>query len=86
MRPGFATPNHRAAASFDAYSHIDGVTRRTRWEMRPSGMRARFGGAESALGDHALAAELRSLGRPRRAVISASVARPAMAFDDVVAI
>ncbi|MGW4089554.1 acetoacetate decarboxylase family protein [Nocardia sp. NPDC004750] len=87
VRPGFATPNGRAAASsFDAYSHIDGVTRCTRWEMRPSGMRARFGGAELTLGDHAIAAELRSLGLPRRASMSSSVSRLAMTFEDAISI
>ncbi|WP_067808766.1 acetoacetate decarboxylase family protein [Nocardia beijingensis] len=87
VRPGFATPNGRAAASsFDAYSHIDGVTRCTRWEMRPSGMRARLGGAELTLGEHAIAAELRSLGLPRRALMSSSVARLAMTFEDAIVI
>lgn len=87
MRPGFATPNGRAAASsFDAYSHIDGVTRCTRWEMRPSGMRARVGGAELKLGDHEIAAELRSLGLPRRALMSSSVARLAMTFENAIVI
>ncbi len=87
VRPGFATPNGRAAASsFDAYSHIDGVTRCTRWEMRPSGMRARVGGAELKLGDHEIAAELRSLGLPRRALMSSSVARLAMTFENAIVI
>lgn len=87
VRRGFATPRRRAAgSSFDAYSHIDGVTRCTRWEMRPSGMRARFGGAELTLGEHAIAAELRSLGLPRRALMSSSVGRLAMTFEDAIAI
>ncbi len=87
LRPGFSTPNGRAtASSFDAYSHIDGVTRCTRWEMQPSGMRARLGGATLKLGDHEIAAELRSLGLPRRALMSSSVSRLAMTFEDAIAI
>ncbi|MEU2038397.1 acetoacetate decarboxylase family protein [Nocardia niwae] len=87
VRPGFATPNRGAAgSSFDAYSHIDGVTRCTRWEMRPSGMRARLGGAQLTLGDHEIAAELRSIGLPRRALMSSSVSRLAMTFDDATAL
>ncbi|MFI9409551.1 acetoacetate decarboxylase family protein [Nocardia gamkensis] len=86
IRPGFATPNRATGSSFDAYSHIDGVTRCTRWEMRPSGMRARFGGAELTLGDHEIAAELRSIGLPKCAVMSSSVSRLAMTFEDAIAV
>ncbi|WP_159838782.1 acetoacetate decarboxylase family protein [Nocardia sp. CY41] len=86
VRPGFAAPNRGAASSFDAYSHIEGVTRCTRWQMRPSGMRARLGGARLTLGDHEIAAELRSLGLPRRALMSSSVSRLAMTFEDATAI
>ncbi len=74
VRPGLPTPMRRSAgASFDAYSHIGGVTRCTRWEMAPAGMRARLGGAELVLGDHPWAGELASLGLPRRAISASSV-------------
>ncbi|WP_330229398.1 acetoacetate decarboxylase family protein [Nocardia sp. NBC_00508] len=87
VRPGFVTPAGRApASSLDAYSHIDGITRCTRWQMRPSGMRARFGGAKLTLGDHPIAEELRSIGLPRRALMSSAVPRLAMTFEDAVAI
>jgi hypothetical protein len=49
-------------------------------------MRARFGGAELTLGDHEIAAELRSLGLPKRAVMSSSVSRLAMTFEDAIAV
>ncbi|MCZ9328364.1 acetoacetate decarboxylase family protein [Nocardia farcinica] len=87
VRPGLPTPLRRGAgASFDAYSHIDGVTRCTRWEMAPTGMRARPGGAELVLGDHPWAAELASLGLPRRAVSASTVERLAMVFEDAVVV
>ncbi|WP_040780657.1 acetoacetate decarboxylase family protein [Nocardia pneumoniae] len=87
VRPGLRTPGGRAtASSFDAYSHIDGVTRCTRWRMRPAGMRARFGGAELTLGEHPIAEELRSIGLPRRALMSSAVSRLAMTFEDAVEI
>ncbi|MFG1795458.1 acetoacetate decarboxylase family protein [Nocardia sp. NPDC049149] len=83
VRHGIPTPRRRAAASsFDAYAHIDGVTRCTPWRMAPSGMRARPGGATLALGDHPIADELRSLRLPHRALMTSTIARLAMTFDD----
>jgi Acetoacetate decarboxylase (ADC) len=64
------------------YSHRDGVTREIPWEMRNSGMRARIGGARLRLGDHPYAAELRSLGLPKRALASQSSANVEMTFGD----
>ncbi|WP_378732524.1 acetoacetate decarboxylase family protein [Nocardia brasiliensis] len=85
VRQGLPTPQRRnTASSFDAYSHIDGVTRCTPWRMEPSGMRARPGGATLALGDHPIADELRSLRLPRRAIMTSTIARLAMTFEDAV--
>ncbi|MFX0576773.1 acetoacetate decarboxylase family protein [Nocardia nepalensis] len=83
VRPGLSIPARRnGASSFDAYSHIDGITRCTQWQMEPSGMRARPGGAELSLGDHAWADELRSIGLPKRALMASVVDRLAMTFQD----
>ncbi|MEU0500491.1 acetoacetate decarboxylase family protein [Nocardia sp. NPDC005998] len=83
IRPGLSVPGRRnGAASFDAYSHIDGITRCTQWQMEPSAMRARPGGAELSLGDHAWADELRSVGLPKRALMASVVDRLAMTFQD----
>jgi hypothetical protein len=65
-----------------AYSHRDGTTRETPWEMTLSGLRARLGGARLWLGDHPYAKELASLGLPRRALVSSSAANVAMTFGD----
>jgi hypothetical protein len=50
--------------------------------MRLSGLRGRLGGATLHLGDHPYAAELASLGLPRRAMGSGSVANVEMSFGD----
>ena len=65
-----------------AYSHTGGVTREIPWEMRNSGMRVRLGGARLRLGDHPYAAELASLGLPRRAFVSQSSGNVEMTFGD----
>jgi len=60
----------------------DGTTREVPWEMRVSGLRGRVGGATLRLGDHPYAKELASLGLPKRAMVSGSVAHVAMTFGD----
>lgn len=65
-----------------AFSHANGMTREVPWEMRISGVRARAGGATLRLGEHPYAAELTSLGLPKRAMVSAAVAKVAMVFGD----
>ncbi|GAB2637114.1 acetoacetate decarboxylase family protein [Nocardia goodfellowii] len=83
VRPGFATPAKRGAGtSFDAYSHIDGITRCTQWDMEPAGMHARPGGADLVLGDHPWARELAGLGLPKRASMTSTIARLQMTFQD----
>jgi hypothetical protein len=55
------------------YSWIDGVLHATRFVSGADGVGIRLGGAELVLGDHPLAAELRALGLPRRALMSVSM-------------
>ncbi|BBX94730.1 acetoacetate decarboxylase family protein [Mycobacterium lacus] len=68
------------------YSHQDGVTREIPWEMKTSGLRARPGGARLRLGDHPYAQELKSLGLPKRALMSQSAANVEMTFGDAHAV
>lgn len=82
MRPGVPVSSFSAKTSFVAYSHLDGVTRRTPWTMPPSRLRSRPGGAVVQLGDHPIAAELRELGLPKRAVMTSSIGRLRMTFGD----
>lgn len=64
------------------YTYADGRTREVPWEMKVSGLRGRIGGAKLRLGDHPYAKELASLGLPKRAMASGSVANVAMSFGD----
>jgi hypothetical protein len=60
-------------ASFDSYSYRDGVLRRTPFTASGEGVGVRVGGARLELGAHPLAAELRTLGLPKRPLMSSSV-------------
>ncbi len=84
FRPGIAVPSVFTSRPqvHPTYSHLDGVTRRTEGQMRLSGVRYRFGGARLRLGDHPYAAELASLGLPKRAIVSSSAANVQMTFGD----
>ncbi|MCV7055845.1 acetoacetate decarboxylase family protein [Mycolicibacterium gilvum] len=64
------------------YSHLDGVTRETEGQMVLSGVRYRPGGVSLRLGEHPYAAELSSLGLPKRALVSSSAANVDMTFAD----
>lgn len=64
------------------YTYAEGSTREVPWEMKVTGLRARIGGATLRLGDHRYAKELASLGLPRRAMVSMSVANVEMSFGD----
>lgn len=64
------------------YTYAEGTTREVPWEMKVSGLRGRLGGATLRLGDHPYAKELASLGLPRRAMASGSVAHVQMSFGD----
>lgn len=81
---GIPVPGAGATASVAAYSSLEAVTRRTSWDMNPSGMRTRIGGATLRLGTHPIADELRSLGLPKRALVSSSIGNLAMTFGDAV--
>jgi Acetoacetate decarboxylase (ADC) len=83
LRPGVPVPSLPAArrARLDAYSCLGGVVRRTAWEMNPHRVRARPGGAVLRLGRHPIADELRSLGLPRRAMVSSTVQHVSMSFE-----
>ncbi len=63
------------------YSCIDGVLRRTTWTTSAEGAGGRLGGARLTLGYHPMADELRSLGLPRRALLSSSAAQMRASFD-----
>lgn len=69
-----------------AYTFADGTTREVPWEMRVSGLRGRPGGVTLRLGSHRYADELRSLGLPKKAMFSGSVANVEMTFGDAVQI
>ncbi|KAA8969531.1 MAG: acetoacetate decarboxylase [Mycobacterium sp.] len=64
------------------YTYAEGTTREVPWEMTVSGLRGRLGGVALRLGDHPYAEELASLGLPRRAMASGSVAQVHMSFGD----
>lgn len=81
--PSLFTPRSQ---TLKAYSHLDGVTRQVPWEMRISGVRGALGGATLRLGEHNYARELAALGLPKKAMVSASVAKVAMVFGDADAI
>lgn len=79
IRRGVTMPAR--GSSVDAYSHADGVLRRTAWSMQPTGVRGRPTGAELTLGDHPMAKELRGLGLPRRAAFSSTIEHVRMQFQ-----
>ncbi|MDT5218379.1 MAG: hypothetical protein QOF15_484 [Mycobacterium sp.] len=83
--PGLPVPMP-AAQDLTTYSHLDGVTRETSSQMRSSGTRTRLGGARIRLGDHPYADELASLGLPKRAMMTQSVANVEMSFGDARAV
>lgn len=82
VKQGIPVPGRGINTSLDAYSHLDGITRRTSWEMNPGGVRTRLGGADLRLGDHPIADELRSLGLPRRALATTTIPDLRMTFGD----
>jgi hypothetical protein len=79
---GLPAPKAALASSLLTYTHLEGATRETRARQRASGVRARIGGAKLRLGDHPFAKELTSLGLPKRAMASVSVANVDMTFGD----
>ncbi|MFE3292497.1 acetoacetate decarboxylase family protein [Rhodococcus sp. NPDC059234] len=82
VEPGIRLPGSGAGTSLEAYSHLDGITRHTAWDMNPSGVRSRIGGADLTLGPHPIAEELRAVGLPRRALMTSSIPNLKMTFGD----
>ncbi|MDV7082708.1 acetoacetate decarboxylase family protein [Rhodococcus sp. IEGM 248] len=82
VKPGIPVPGSGAGTSLAAYSHLDELTRFTTWDMNPTGVRSRPGGAELKLGSHPIADELRSLGLPKRALVTSSIPELTMTFGD----
>lgn len=76
----FGVPN------LPTYTFMDGVLRRVAWETFPQGSRGRMGGAKLELGAHPIADELRSLGLPKRAVVTAGVDRVRARFGPAVVV
>ncbi|WP_206615849.1 acetoacetate decarboxylase family protein [Rhodococcus xishaensis] len=82
VKQGLPAPGGGTNTSLVAYSHLDGVTRSTQWDMRSTGVRSRIGGVSLHLGDHPIADELRSLGLPRRALLATTIPDLRMTFGD----
>lgn len=86
VRPGLQLPAPGSRLALTAYSHLDGVTRHTSWEMDPQGVRSRPGGADLRLGEHRIGRELADLMLPRRAMFSTTISNLAMTFGDAEAV
>jgi hypothetical protein len=86
IRPGMPVAAVGMPDLLYAYSHLDGVTRRIPWTVRPRGVRSRLGGALIRLGNHPIAKELSELGLPKRALLTGSVSRLSMTFGEAVAV
>ncbi|MDS1113889.1 acetoacetate decarboxylase family protein [Gordonia westfalica] len=83
IKPGIKVPDTTADTVLHAYSQLDGVTRMTPWRLTSvSGTRTRIGGASLTLGDHPIAAELRSLRLGRHALMTSSVEKITMLFEN----
>ncbi|MCX5043318.1 acetoacetate decarboxylase family protein [Aldersonia sp. NBC_00410] len=82
VREGFPVPGQGTRMSIAAYSHLDGVTRCVPWQMRPSGLRSRIGGATLRLGSHPWADELAGLEMSRRALFTSAIPTLGMTFED----
>lgn len=81
MRVRHGIPAPMRSTTLDAFSHRDGVLRRTKWELRGHGSRVRIGGAQVELGTGEIAEELRGLGLPKRAIMSGCVRDVQMTFQ-----
>jgi hypothetical protein len=82
FKPGLPVPMPVREQAQRSYSYRDGVLRETPFQMTLTGARYRPGGARIRLGEHPYAKELASLGLPKRALASGSVANVQMSFGD----
>ena len=84
FRPGLPVPSAFTGRPqvLKTYTFAEGTTREVPWEMRTTGLRGRIGGATVRLGEHPYAKELASLGLPKRALVTGSVAHVEMTFGD----
>ncbi|MFF5211376.1 acetoacetate decarboxylase family protein [Streptosporangium sp. NPDC000396] len=82
IKPGTPIPARGTMAPVDAYSHLEGVTRRTSWSMSPRSVRVRPGGALIRLGNHPVAKELSELGLPKRALMTTTASHLTMTFGE----
>lgn len=80
VRAGRARRSYRSAR-LAAYSGLGGNPLRTPFESSAEGVSWRPGGASLELGSHPIAAELRGLGLPRRAVMSTCIRQMRMRFE-----
>ncbi len=84
FRPGLPVPSALTyrKQQLRSYSHRDGLTFETPFEMSTVGSCYRPGGVQLRLGDHPYAKELASLGLPKRALLTASAQNVEMSFAD----
>jgi hypothetical protein len=68
-------------SSMTTYSFIDGVLHRTAFSSSGEQVGFRLGGAEVGLGEHPIARELRTLGLPKRAVMTMWMERMRGSFE-----
>lgn len=74
-------------AEMSAYARLDGVTRRTPFTSRATGVRGGPLGATLAVGDrHPMAMDLRSLGLPKRPLVSTTIGNLAATFGSAEAL
>ncbi|MFG1750803.1 acetoacetate decarboxylase family protein [Streptosporangium sandarakinum] len=82
LRPGLPVPAPGLTSRTDAYTHLDGVTRRVPWSVAPRGGRVRPAGALIRLGNHPVARELSELGLPGGAFLTATASHVTMRFEE----
>ena len=82
LRVATGGPLRLATPAMPTYTWRDDVLRVTEWTTTGTGLGGHVGGAQLTLGRHPIAEELRGLGLPRRAAMSASTAHVTASFGD----